>query len=101
MRTAIGTPDRGQPVEEPTARQLRCLRAMTEITGTTFATPKTKREASAMITAMHRRRRSLPSEIRNERQEVSEAIRAGRSDATRIRPCELRGYGSNASWRRG
>jgi hypothetical protein len=101
MRTAIGTPDRGQPVEEPTARQLRCLRALTEITGTTFATPKTKREASVMIAAMYRRRRILRSEIRNECREISDAMRTGRTDATRIRPCELRGYGSSASWRRG
>ena len=103
MRTAIATPDpgRGPTVEKPTAKQMRCLRALTEITGTTFATPKTQHEASLMIAAMHRRRRSLRSEIRNERQEVASAMRIRRSDATRVRSCELRGYGSNASWRRG
>ena len=101
MRTAIGTPEPngGQPVEKPTARQMRYLRALTEMTGTTFATPKTKREASLMIATMVRRRRSPRSEVRSERQEISNAIRTGHADASRTRSCELRGYGSDAPWR--
>ena len=101
MRTAIATPDpdREPMVDKPTARQMRCLRALTEITGTTFETPRTRREASLMIAAMHRRRRSPRAEIRAERKEISSAMRSHEHDATRVRPHELRGHGSTASWR--
>jgi hypothetical protein len=74
---ATGEPDRGPTVEAPTARQMRCLRALTEITGTTFTTPRTRREASVMIAAMYRRRHSLRSEIRSDRQEIAIATRNG------------------------
>ena len=78
---------------------MRYLRALAEMTGTTFATPKTKREASVTIATMVRRRRSPRNEVRSEHQEISNAMRAHGSDATRVRSCELRGYGSSASWR--
>jgi hypothetical protein len=57
MRTSTAAPRPNGPSDPPTARQLRCLRALSEITGTTFANPKTIREASVQIAAMQRRRR--------------------------------------------
>jgi hypothetical protein len=99
MRTAISQQCKsGSMGDEPTTRQMRCLRALTEITGTTFATPRTRREASLMIAAMHRRRHSPRVEIRTEGREITSAMRSHKDEATRVRPHELRGHGSTAAW---
>ncbi len=87
----------GQSSQQPTPRQLRYLRVLAERTGTTFANPSTRREASSEI----RRLESLPSlssgERRRERQTL-ERDRARMEPASAIQPDELSGYGSHASW---
>ncbi|MGH2879635.1 MAG: hypothetical protein ACRDK4_08530 [Solirubrobacteraceae bacterium] len=89
-----------QTTAGPTVKQQRALRALAQATGTTFATPSTRREASALIATMNRRRRSSRQEIANDRASVSHALRHRPHDATRVRAHETSGYGSSATWRR-
>jgi hypothetical protein len=87
------------PSKPPSARQLAYLRALTERTGQTFATPQTSRDASAEI----RRLRAVPAESQLERRiehdEIAEAISTGAQDGVRVTPNEVTGYGSSATWR--
>jgi hypothetical protein len=82
----------------PTAKQLAYLRALTERTGQTFATPRTSRGASAEI----RRLKATPAESRLERRieraEIADAIATGPQDSARVIPSEVAGYGSSATW---
>lgn len=87
----------GQSSEQPTARQLRYLRVLAERTGTTFANPSTRCEASAEI----RRLESLPSLNKAERQHERQTLQRDRvrmEPASAIQRDELIGYGSHASW---
>jgi hypothetical protein len=82
----------------PTAKQLTYLRALAERTGQTFATPRTRQNASAEI----RRLKGTPAESqlerRIERDEIADAIRAGAQDSVRVTRNEVTGYGSSATW---
>ena len=87
----------GQSSEQPTSSQLRYLRVLAERTGTTFANPSTRREASSEI----RRLESLPSLTRSERRRERETLERDRvrlQPASAIQPYELSGYGSHARW---
>lgn len=84
----------------PTVRQLRALRRLAETTGTTFTSPRTRREASNAIDALRRRRGSTRTERRVERRDVSEALTKG-TLASAPRDDEIHGYGSSARWANG
>ena len=83
----------------PTSTQLAYLRALAERTGQTFATPGTRRDASAEI----RRLKATPAESqlerRIERDEIADAIGTGAEDSVRVTRSEVTGYGSSATWR--
>ena len=83
----------------PTPKQVAYLRALAERTGQTFATPRTRREASAEI----RRLKAAPAETRVERRiehdEIADAIGTGAEDSIRVASSEIMGYGSSATWR--
>jgi hypothetical protein len=91
-----------QPVstKPPTPRQLAYLRALAERAGQTFATPRTRQQASAEI----RRLKSAPADTRLERNiernEVADAIAKGPHDSARVTASEVNGYGSSATWSR-
>jgi Protein of unknown function (DUF3072) len=82
----------------PTSKQLAYLRTLAERTGRTFATPRTRQDASAEI----RRLKAAPAETRLERRierdEIADAIRTGAQDSVRVSRDEVTGYGSSASW---
>ena len=84
--------------DPPTAKQLRYLRALAEHTGTTFATPTTRRQASEAIDRLCRREIEPHSERRRQRREISDDL-ARASDSGGVRPDEIAGYGSHAHWR--
>lgn len=86
-----------RPAEQPTARQLRLLRSLAERTGTTFTNPSTRPEASAEI----RRLKALPAMTGGERtyeECAHEGDRAVGTPASSVRPEEVTGYGSSATW---
>ena len=68
--------------DRPTAKQLRYLRALAERTGTTFATPTTRCQASEAIDELTRR----PAEARSTRRRCR-----GRELDASCRPYELAG----------
>ena len=82
----------------PTSKQLAYLRALAERTGQTFATPRTRGNASAEI----RRLKAAPAESsferRIERNELAEAIGTGSQDSVRVTRSEVTGHGSSATW---
>jgi hypothetical protein len=83
---------------KPTGAQLRYLRQLADQTGTTFTPPATRRQASAEIARLKRRPRSARVERRDDRRAVGRALRE-QQPASSVRDDEIRGYGSNASWR--
>lgn len=86
-----------QPSDRPTVRQLRCLRALALRTGTTFASPTTKAQASREIDRIKRlkpltrpERRIEAAHQHTDRERVLEA--------STVKAQEITGYGSTAKW---
>lgn len=82
---------------KPTVKQLRELRRLSEVTGTSFTPPRTLREASRQISAMRRRPNSSRIDRQLERRDISDALVAG-TLASAPRKDEITGYGSNCRW---
>lgn len=85
----------------PTRKQLAYLRQLATQRGQTFATPTTRRDASAQIDRLKRQPLSTAHRVtdRLERRQVSRELAERPSDATRVRDDETTGYGSSATWR--
>jgi hypothetical protein len=79
----------------PTPRQLRCLRALAERTGTTFVYPATRAQASSQIRSL----RSRPRDARAPWQELQAQDRDALGYGTAVHPSEVSGYGASAHWR--
>jgi hypothetical protein len=86
------------PNDPPTPRQLRYLRDLAVSTGTTYAVPKTWRDARAEINRLKRLPRSSPMERTLERDALARDVEASRP-ASSVRPDEISGYGSGARWK--
>ena len=83
---------------EPTAKQLAFLRALAQRTGETFASPRTRAQASSEIRRLHQRKPSSRVERRLDSRDVARDLQAGSGDAVRFRDDEVQGYGSSARW---
>ena len=83
---------------EPTAKQLALLRALAQRTGETFASPRTRAEASNEIRRLQQRKPSSRVERFLDRRDVARDIQTGAGDAVRIRDDEVAGYGAGARW---
>lgn len=88
-----------KPTDPATPRQQRELRRLAELTGTSFTAPRNVRHASQQIDAMRRRQTSDPLQRTLERQQANPGLQIGARAATRVRDCEIDGYGSTATWR--
>ena len=86
-------------VDRPTQRQLAYLRSLATRTGQTFAYPRTRGEASREIQRLKRAPSSTRTERSIERKDIADAIARGPEDATAVRPDEISGFGSTATWR--
>lgn len=77
----------------PTVKQLRYLRVLAQRTGTTFAYPQSRAQASAEIERLRRHRgtRPLPTDVEMERRDAAVY-------ATSPRDHELAGHGSSTRW---
>ncbi len=85
--------------KKPSAKQLRYLRSLAERCGESFAYPATAAEASAEIDRLKARRRSSRADRRHEVTQVRQAMGEGGGDSASVRPGEISGYGSSATWR--
>ena len=86
-----------QRSEQPTPRQLQYLRTLADRTATTFASPRTRVEASREI----RRLEALPSLTRSERGHERRTLYADRerlAPSNAVNAREISGYGSRARW---
>jgi hypothetical protein len=86
-------------VDRPTRRQLAYLRSLAARTGRTFAYPRTRRQASSEIQRLEQAQASTRAERSIERKDVADAIARGPEDAAAVRPDEVVGFGSTATWR--
>jgi len=88
------------PQPGPTTKQLKYLRTLADRTGQTFATPHTRREASAEIRRLQKQQRSSRVERRVEHKHIADAIASGPNTAADVDlDRETDGYGSTATWR--
>jgi hypothetical protein len=85
------------PHDKPTTRQLRYLRRLAELTGTTFTPPATRLQASQEIERLKRRPRSSRPERREHSWSVSQGL-AREQPASSVRDDKLAGFGSQARW---
>lgn len=83
----------------PTDKQLSYLRDLALGRGQSFAYPASAAEASREIERLLRAKRTSPADRRRETRAVRDDMATGRGDAARVRPEELGGYGSTATWR--
>jgi hypothetical protein len=79
----------------PTGPQLRYLRALAAKTGTTFAYPATRSDASREIDRLRKRK----SEPRTPSLETDGLEAEDLAYATAVHPSEISGFGSSATWR--
>ena len=88
-----------QRPEPPTPKQQRYLRALAQRTGTTFAVPKTKAQASAEIRRLQRLQATPPADRRREAMQTRRDLAAG-ATAPRVREDDTTttGYGATARW---
>jgi hypothetical protein len=87
-----------QHPKKPSQKMLRTLQDMAEERGVSFAYPATMQEARTQFRELKKIPRQDHRERRREDRAVSAAM-ATRGGASRVRPSELSGYGSTASWR--
>jgi hypothetical protein len=83
--------------QEPSSRQLHYLRILAERSGTTFASPSTRREASRQILRLQALSSLTLGERRGERRAL-DADRERLAPASAINPGEISGYGAHARW---
>lgn len=83
---------------KPTSKQLRWLRILAQHKGETFATPRTRAEASREIARLRSRRSSPRVERAQERDDISWGL-AESGPASAVRADEIAGYGASAHWR--
>ncbi|MBV9048797.1 MAG: DUF3072 domain-containing protein, partial [Solirubrobacterales bacterium] len=75
------------------------LRALAQRAGQTFTYPTTSAQASREIQRLKAAQPTSRVERQLERKEVADAIARGPEDAARIRPGEIAGYASSATWK--
>jgi hypothetical protein len=94
------TPTEGRGALRPTPRQLAYLGALATRSGQTFTWPATRTAASREIRRLKQAQPSSETERELERDDwASEAAAREASCDVPIRPDELQGYGSSATWR--
>jgi len=86
------------PLPKPTANQLRYLRVLADLTGTTFTPPTSREDASRQIDELKSRPRTSRADRARERAALHRDLDQAPRDAVRHRPGETTGYGSNAHW---
>jgi hypothetical protein len=88
-----------QPHPKPASpKQHRYIRSLMLAVGESGALPETSAEASAEIKRLKARKRLSPAERRREAFEARCEAGERHGDAATVRPSEISGYGSSATW---
>lgn len=90
--------DSQQHLKKPSSKQIRYLQDLALQRGESFVYPKTAAQASAEIGRLKSRRRMSAADRRREARELSRVMAERGGDAAAVRPSELTGYGSSATW---
>ena len=85
--------------DKPSAKQLRYIKDLWMQTGETGTLPRTRAAASAEIKRLQGRKRLSTAERRREAFEARREAGERHGDAAAVRPDEIGGYGSRATWR--
>ncbi len=85
-------------IRKPTSKQLRYLKNLALSIGESFTYPKTFEDADRQIRRLRRKKRTPAADRRRETQAVRRAMAEGRGDDASVRPGEIGGYGSSATW---
>jgi hypothetical protein len=88
---------------KPTIKQLTTLRRLASQTGTSFASPRTKWDASREITRLIKLAKATDhglegATMRRERRAISTDLAERPREAAAIRDDEVTGWGSNCTW---
>jgi hypothetical protein len=84
--------------DRPSVKQLRYIKDLWMQTGETGTLPRTRAEAGAEIKRLLGRKRLSPAERRRETFEARREAGERHGDAAAVRPDEISGYGSRATW---
>ncbi len=87
-----------EPHAKPRPRQLSYLKDLARKAGESFSYPQTRAQASAEIKRLLGRKRLTPAERRREHFESNRQAGERHGDAAAVRPSEISGYGSSATW---
>jgi hypothetical protein len=90
--------DSQQHLRKPSSKQIRYLQGLALQRGESFVYPQTAAQASAEIDRLRGRKRMGASDRRREARELSRQMAERSGDAAAVRPAELTGYGSSATW---
>lgn len=82
----------------PTAKQQAYLRKLALERGVSFTPPRTRGEASRLISQLKARTADSPTDRLREHRQLQADMATRRGDAARVRPHELEGHGSSATW---
>jgi hypothetical protein len=85
-------------IRKPTAPQLDYLRDLAMKTGQSFSYPQSFDQARAEIRRLLGRKRLTPAERRRETFEARREAGERYGDGAAVRPSEISGYGSSATW---
>lgn len=92
-----------QAAANSTAKQLAFLKSLAAKTGTSFAYPHTRAQASAEIRRLQGRKATTDARLerdnaRFDRRAVVDAMHGAPLSAAAVRDHEITGYGSTATW---
>jgi hypothetical protein len=88
-----------QPHLKPSPKQLRYMKDLALAVGESVTYPKTKAQASAEIKRLLARKRLTVAERGREKFEARREDGERHGDSAAVRPDEIGGYGSRATWR--
>lgn len=88
-----------QHLRKPTRRQLDLLKDLAVERGQSFAYPQTFAEADAQIKRLMKAKPTRRSDRRREDRQVRHDLSRRTGGSASVRPDELGGYGSHATWR--
>ncbi len=85
-------------ITKPTPKQLDYLKDLAMKTGQSFPYPQSSAEAGVQIKRLRRARRTPAAERRRETRQVRQDFADRRGGSAAVRPSEIGGYGSSATW---
>ncbi len=86
-------------VRKPTPKQLDYLKDLAMKAGQSFPYPQSFAQADVQIRRLKRTKRTSAADRRREARQVRQDFAERRGGSAAVRPSEISGYGSSATWR--